>query len=1341
MEQPAKTHEDIEAQIAAIQAQRATKPNLDDDIPKENERVGLNESGIYDTDIYGGKGKFEGYVTSIATAEDDDDDDGVAQDRGGRQRASYTAPLALLNDVAKSNEDYDPFAGHKKPTVASRESEYQARRRNQQISPARVDFFADGGKTPEVGSRGYAEIMKEQQLKGTEADFRKQMAEKAKDGTLKAVDTNGAAKAAPKRKGRWDQTTDETPSKSAKKPAAAFFAAESSTPSHSAAWAETPGRKDPGSETPGAATPGTRMWDPTPAHATPGRDKMHGADTPGHGAATPSASTRRNRWDETPRTDRETPAHAGWAETPRSVQPGDKIVSETPTPSASKRRSRWDETPGATPSMTPGGSTPSGAATPSMTPSATPSMTPSGATPSMMTPSGVTPVGAKAMGMATPSPAQMMQMTPEQMQAYRWEREIDERNRPLSDEELDAMFPPGYKVLQPPAGYIPIRTPARKLTATPTPMLGATPQGFYMQQETQDKSAKFVDNQPKGQNLPFLKPEDAQYFDKLLVDVDEEMLSPEELKERTIMKLLLKIKNGTPPMRKSALRRITDKAREFGAGPLFNQILPLLMSPTLEDQERHLLVKVIDRVLYKLDDLVRPYVHKILVVIEPLLIDEDYYARVEGREIISNLAKAAGLATMISTMRPDIDNIDEYVRNTTARAFAVVASALGIPSLLPFLKAVCRSKKSWQARHTGIKIVQQIAILMGCAILPHLRALVEIIEHGLVDEQQKVRTITALALAALAEAATPYGIESFDSVLKPLWKGIRTHRGKGLAAFLKAIGYLIPLMDAEYANYYTREVMLILIREFQSPDEEMKKIVLKVVKQCCSTDGVEAQYIKDDILPHFFKHFWNHRMALDRRNYRQLVDTTVEIANRVGASEIINRLVDDLKDENEQYRKMVMESIEKIMGGLGAADVDSRLEEQLIDGILYAFQEQTTEDVVMLNGFGTIVNSLGKRVKPYLPQICGTILWRLNNKSAKVRQQAADLISRIAVVMKTCQEEKLMGHLGVVLYEYLGEEYPEVLGSILGALKAIVNVIGMTKMTPPIKDLLPRLTPILKNRHEKVQENCIDLVGRIADRGPEYVSAREWMRICFELLELLKAHKKAIRRATVNTFGYIAKAIGPHDVLATLLNNLKVQERQNRVCTTIAIAIVAETCSPFTVLPGLMNEYRVPELNVQNGVLKSLSFLFEYIGEMGKDYIYAVTPLLEDALMDRDLVHRQTACAAIKHMALGVFGFGCEDALIHLMNFVWPNVFETSPHLVQAFMDAIEGMRVALGPIKVLQYCMQGLYHPARKVRDVYWKVYNQLYIGGQDSLVAGFPRIPNDAKNSYARYELDYVL
>ena len=37
----------------------------------------------------------------------------------------------------------------------------------------------------------------------------------------------------------------------------------------------------------------------------------------------------------------------------------------------------------------------------------------------------------------------------------------------------------------------------------------------------------------------------------------------------------------------------------------------------------------------------------------------------------------------------------------------------------------------------------------------------------------------------------------------------------------------------------------------------------------------------------FFKKFWVRRMALDRRDYRQLVNTTVEIVNKVGVDGII----------------------------------------------------------------------------------------------------------------------------------------------------------------------------------------------------------------------------------------------------------------------------------------------------------------------------------------------------------------------------------------------------------------------------------------------------------------------
>ena len=107
--------------------------------------------------------------------------------------------------------------------------------------------------------------------------------------------------------------------------------------------------------------------------------------------------------------------------------------------------------------------------------------------------------------------------------------------------------------------------------------------------------------------------------------------------------------------------------------------------------------------------------------------------------------------------------------------------------------------------------------------------------------------------------------------------------------------------------------------------------------------------------------------------------------------------------------------------------------------------------------------------------------------------------------------------------------------------------------------------------------------------------AREWMRICFELLDLSKAHKKGIRRAAVDSFSYIAKSLGPQDVLSVLLTNLRVQERQSRVCSTVAITIVAETCSPFTCIPAILNEYWTAELNVHTGCLKALTFDFEYI--------------------------------------------------------------------------------------------------------------------------------------------------
>ena len=477
--------------------------------------------------------------------------------------------------------------------------------------------------------------------------------------------------------------------------------------------------------------------------------------------------------------------------------------------------------------------------------------------------------------------------------------------------------------------------------------------------------------------------------------------------------------------------------------------------------------------------------------------------------------------------------------------------------------------------------------------------------------------------------------------------------------------------------------------------------------------------------PKFIENFWAKDVIDDRRSVPLLLQTTKSISDIIGVHDVLATLVSLMKSEQENVRKTAVVSVKMIISSPLIPIVElTNVGDILMDSLLFAFQEQTDCDLTISKTVAVFLKTI-KWGASNLHSILGSlILWRLNNNVPTVRQLAAELAGSVADPLTLYGAENIVVKLGMVLFENLGEQYPDVLASVIGGLSSIIKSLGVSKVNPQTNEILPRLTPILRNRHEKVQENCIELIGLIAEKNPDAVNAKEWMRICFELLESLRAPKKSIRRSAVSTFGKIAKAIGPADVLVALLNNLKVQERQNRLCTTIAIAIVAENCGPFTVLPALMNEYRVPELNVQNGVLKALAFLFEYIGEASKDYIYSICPLLEDALTDRDLVHRQTACNIIKHASIGGASFGCEEAFIHLLNHVMPNIFETSPHVILSVIETLESLRFALGSGILSNYIFQGLFHPARRVREVYWRVYNCIYVASPEFAVYQYPKI-----------------
>ena len=91
-----------------------------------------------------------------------------------------------------------------------------------------------------------------------------------------------------------------------------------------------------------------------------------------------------------------------------------------------------------------------------------------------------------------------------------------------------------------PEGYVPINTPARKLDATPLP---SSASGFHMQDSDEIMEKPAVPEIPGISGLEFFKEEDAQYFARLMRDErGDGELSLDELKERKIMRLLLKIK-------------------------------------------------------------------------------------------------------------------------------------------------------------------------------------------------------------------------------------------------------------------------------------------------------------------------------------------------------------------------------------------------------------------------------------------------------------------------------------------------------------------------------------------------------------------------------------------------------------------------------------------------------------------------------------------------------------------------------------------------------------------------------------------------------------------------------
>ncbi|KAM9886204.1 hypothetical protein OXX79_014350, partial [Metschnikowia pulcherrima] len=98
-----------------------------------------------------------------------------------------------------------------------------------------------------------------------------------------------------------------------------------------------------------------------------------------------------------------------------------------------------------------------------------------------------------------------------------------------------------------------------------------------------------------------MRKEDVKHFSALLNVNPSGLTNNEDRMNYNAQVLVFKIKNGSPSVRKKAMRSVTSGALEYGPSSLFGIILPLMLEPNLDDADRHILTKLTGRLLASLE--------------------------------------------------------------------------------------------------------------------------------------------------------------------------------------------------------------------------------------------------------------------------------------------------------------------------------------------------------------------------------------------------------------------------------------------------------------------------------------------------------------------------------------------------------------------------------------------------------------------------------------------------------------------------------------------------------------------------------------------------------------------
>jgi splicing factor 3B subunit 1 len=227
------------------------------------------------------------------------DDEGM-DDMERQLRANMQAQATAKDDVPMQDSSDQARIPYNR--IVDRETDYQKRRLNRGMTPARVDAYSMGDQTPDASVATYADTLRRAQLNreadNTQWNIKLKQQEEAKRAAAAPAAPSAApssSAAPPRRRNRWgEQPAAKAPDLADATPAHAGIgdatpardSLADATPMVGHAWDATPG---PSADM-GDATPAGNRWDATPAAAPLG-----------------AAQPKRSRWDATPAMGEATP--------------------------------------------------------------------------------------------------------------------------------------------------------------------------------------------------------------------------------------------------------------------------------------------------------------------------------------------------------------------------------------------------------------------------------------------------------------------------------------------------------------------------------------------------------------------------------------------------------------------------------------------------------------------------------------------------------------------------------------------------------------------------------------------------------------------------------------------------------------------------------------------------------------------------------------------------------------------------------------------------------------------------------------------------------------------------